>query len=452
MQHATSSAYSLSFVARWIMLLGGASLVASLVCAACTASAPASSTPTLSTPADPARVTVVPTDRAGAAVTRIPSTRTPIRSTNAITLTLWTTEDFAPSATPAGRILRSQFDAFTAANPNIKIEVVLKKPYGKGGMLDFLTTTSAVVPEHLPDLLTIDMAQVPQAMDTGTLQPLDGWLPAELNNDLFPFAVQAAHYKKQWIAVPFVTDVQHLVFNKTRIKRAPTTWDEFLKQKSALLLPVGGDDAFLLQYLSLVPPNDDSQLVFDQAATAQVLNFFKRSRDANLMPDSASGLKSADEVWTPFAANPSALAQVSASRYLTEREKQPNLTYAPLPTREGKVTMIATGWAFAVTATDTNHQAAATRFVQWLVQSDRLAPWLLAAHRLPASRTTLNQAINPPDYAAFLRDGLEHAVYLPLATPRESKLLEAWRVATLAVWKGQTTPEDAAQNVAAAMK
>ena len=53
----------------------------------------------------PTRATLVPT--------RSVPTRTPITMTSAITLTLWTTEDLAPGTTPAGRVLKNQFDAFS---------------------------------------------------------------------------------------------------------------------------------------------------------------------------------------------------------------------------------------------------------------------------------------------------------------------------------------------------
>ena len=395
----------------------------------------------------------MPTLSASAPATRVPLTRTPITATSAITLTLWTSEDLAPGATPAGRILRNQFDAFSAANPDIHMDIVLKKPYGKGGLLDFLLTTNAVVPTQLPDLLTLDISEVPLAAEASVLQPLDGWLSADLNNDFFPFAYKAAHYQNQWIAVPFAADMQHLVYNKTAIKKAPATWDDLLKQKMPLLLPLGGDDAFLLQYVALMPTSDlPTPLALDPTATAQVLSFFKRAHDLNLLPDAAIGLKNAEEGWPTFAAGQVAQAQVSASRYLAERDKVPNALYAPVPTRDGRVATIATGWAFAMTTTEPVRQAAAARFVQWIVQSERLAPWLRAARRLPVNRTAMLLAVDPPEYAVFLRDELERAAFLPLASPREIKQAEAWRAAITAVWKGQATPEEAARNAAASSK
>ncbi len=411
--------------------------------------APAPATPLLPNPVIASAPTAPP--NLNATSTRVTNTRTPITVTSAITLTVWTTESFAPNTTPAGRAWRSQLDAFSLENPNIHIETVLKKASGKGGLLDFLLTTQAIVPAQLPDVITLDLVDVPLAAEQGALQSLDGVLATELQNDFFPFALRAAHDQNQWIAVPFVTDVQHLVYFKNVVRKVPTTWDEVLKQKATLLLPLGGDDPFLLQYLAVAPDNALAQGTLDQTATAQTLSFIKRAHDQALLPEIAIGLKNVDEAWTSFVAGQAAMAQVSASRYLSERDKYPNVLYAPVPTRDGKTLTLASGWAFGMVTNDPTRQNAAARFIQWMVQSDHLAPWLRVTHRLPANRATLALTIDSPEYATFLRDELEHAVRVP-TTPASSKITDAWRIALSAVWKGQATPEDAARTAASTSK
>ncbi|MDE3089968.1 MAG: extracellular solute-binding protein [Chloroflexota bacterium] len=418
--------------------------------AACALTAP-TPVPSASPPAVAETVAVVPTNAAPIA-TRVPPTRLPITDTNAITLTLWTAEDLAPGTTAAGSLLRNQFDAFTAANPNIHIDATLKKPYGKGGLLDFLTTTSLVVPDQLPDIAALDISEVPPAASAGILQPLDALLSPEVKGDLFPFAYQAANYQGKWVAVPFSADIEHLVYDKRAVKKAPSTWDELYKQKASLLLPIGGDNVFLLQYLALAPLYDsNNQMTVDPNAAAQVLSFFKRVHDQSLIPDTAIGLKSAEEAWPIFASGKVTMTQALASRYLTNRDKLPDAGYAAVPTRDGKAVTIASGWAYGIVTRDPIRQAAAARFIQWIVQGGHLAPWLRIAHRLPASRATLILAADPVEYAAFLRDELEHAVYLP-PNAAYAKAADAWRAAILAVWKDQATPEEAARSIAAALK
>ncbi len=413
--------------------------------------APAGYAPITATPAPVAGTPATPTVSTAASVTRVPPTRPAITPSGVITLTVWMVEELAPGPTPAGRIWRNQLDAFTAANRNINIQVVPKKSSGKGGLLDFLLTTRDVMPERLPDLIALDLSDIPPAANASLLQPLDGLMPAEMNADFFPFAARAARYHNQWIAVPFAADAEHLVYNKAVVRKPPANWDELAKQKGSFLAPFGGDDAFLLQYFGLGATLDDAsdQVALDPNATAQVLAFFARMREAHLLPEVGLNVRTVDEAWTNFAAGQAAMAQVSASRYLTDRAKTPNALYAPVPTREGKVTALANGWAFAMITPDPARQAAVARFLVWIVQGERLAPWLRAAHLLPTQRSSVQLAIDPPEYASFLRDELENGATLP-AESLYARQAEAWRSAIAAVWKGQTTAEQAARDITGA--
>jgi ABC-type glycerol-3-phosphate transport system substrate-binding protein len=315
--------------------------------------------------------------------------------------------------------------------------------------LDYLATTRSVQPARLPDVIALDLADVPAAAQAGLIQPLDAVLPADVSADLFPMAYQAGRVRGRWVAVPFAVDVEHLVYNKNAMRQVPATWDEFTKQKGSLLLPLGGDDAFLLQYLALGASLVDAtnQPGIDPNAAAQTLAFFKRARDLGLIPDAALQAKSVDQVWTGFAAGQASMAQVAASRYLAERAKTTNANFASVPTREGSVATLATGYAIAIVTTNPTRQAAAARFIQWIILGERLAPWLRAVHLLPANRGTMVLAVDPPEYASFLREQLENASLFPsaLAGTRQA---DAWRAAISAVWKGQQTPEEAARLAA----
>lgn len=400
------------------------------------------------TPTPRASPALAQTPTIATSTTRVPSaaTRVPISTTTAITLTLWTIPDLAPSTTPAGIILQKQFDAFSTANPNIRVNPVLKKPYDKGGILDFLQTTSAVVPAQLPDLVVLDIADVPLAAQAGLLQPLENILPAELVNEMFPFAQRATRYRDQWVAVPYVVDVEHLVYHTNTVKKPPLTWDHFLTQKEPMLLPLGGDDAFLAQYAALTSLGDAPPL--DWASTTLVFTFFKRARDAGLLSDATIGLKTVDETWALFVAGQAPMAQVSATRYLSERYQYPDVRFASLPTRDGKTVSVATGWAFAIITQDPVRQLAAAQLIRWLVGTEQLVAWSRAAQRLPSTRIALLLAVEPFDYAAFLREQMDRAVYLP-RTPAYIKVSEAWRTALANLWRGQTTPEEAARTVVA---
>ena len=374
--------------------------------------------------------------------TRAPATST-IAASGAITLTLWTTEDFAPGASASGTIWRDQFAAFRAANPNIALDIVLKKTDGKGGILDSLLTTRAVVPPLLPDVAIINASEVATAAEKKIFQPLDGVVSAEFTLDRFPFAAQSATSQNQWLAIPFAADVQHLVYNSAAVSPVPKTWDDLGRQKTTLLLPLGGDDAFLLQYNSL----GASLSNFDPFAAAQVFAFIKRGHDLNFLPEAALNARSADDAWDAFAMGQVAMAQVWASRYTFERDKLPaslNASFVPVPTRDGRIATLATVWAFTIVTNDPVRQRGAARWIEWMLTRERLAPYLRAAHRSPATRGLIAPTIEAKEYAAFLRELMERAAPMPNVPPKQA---EAWRANIAAVWRGQTTPENAARNV-----
>ncbi len=373
---------------------------------------------------------------------------TPVQPSGAITLTIWTTEDFAPSASASGVIWRDQIAVFRTANLNIALDIVLKKTDGKGGMLDSLMTTRAVAPALIPDIAIVNASDLALVADAKVLQPLDGIVPNELKDDLFPFAKQFSTSQNQLIAIPFAADVQHLIYNQAAISPVPRTWDDLARQKSSMLLPLGGDDAFLLQYLSFGVSLKD----FDAIAATQVFTFLRRAREAGYVSDSSLTMSNADDAWSAFASGQAAMAQVTATRYLSGHDRLPfglNPAFAPVPTRDGKNTTLGSAWAFVVFANDPARKNAAALLIQWLMKAEQLTPFLRAAHRPPAYRGMIVATIDSKEYAAFLRDLMERAIPMP-SIAQYAKKADAWRAGNAGVWRGQMTPEQAARNVAAA--
>jgi ABC-type glycerol-3-phosphate transport system substrate-binding protein len=365
-------------------------------------------------------------------------TRTPFVSTAPITLTLWISDEWAQSGAPAGRVLQDHLAAFQKENPTLRVNVVLKKPYGVGGLYDALSTTRDVVPARLPDLITLDFNELALAAGAQLIQPLQGLAASEIESDLFSFARVSVPNQNQWIGVGFSADVQHLA----TLAPAPRTWDDFTRQKSGWLIPLASDDALIVQYLGLGATLSGSSASIEPSYAAQVLNFYKRARELALIPDAAISLESSDDAWSLFASGQVSITVTSATRYLNERAKMPQAQAAPIPTRDGRVAASATGWAFAIVSSDPVRHAAATRWIEWMMQKERLTQWTRAAQRIPATRGALALAVTPAEYAAFLRNLLDRAVIVHLP-PKQA---EAWRNAIAVVWKNQATPEEAARN------
>ncbi|MEA3460032.1 MAG: extracellular solute-binding protein, partial [Chloroflexota bacterium] len=318
--------------------------------------------------------TLTPQPRKGPTATAapIPSPTVPsITPASAITLTLWTTESFSPTRNDAsGQLLAQQLRAFSEAHPGVSIKCVLKKPYGKGGILDFLLTTSAAVPTLLPDLVAMDTTELGEAANAELVQPLDDLISDELEEDLFPFAKKAGRCQGRLMGLPFEADIQHLLYNTARAEEPPSTWAEALSGEATYVFPAGGDminDAFLIQYLALGGRlfDENGQPALDEGKLAEVLEFYAQGHQAGVIPPSVLGLRSLEDCWSLYLSDKADMSDVSSRRYLADRELLKDTNFATIPTRDGNVATLSHSWALAVVTEDPARQAIAAQVVEW---------------------------------------------------------------------------------------
>lgn len=371
-----------------------------------------------------------------------------------ITLTWWTPESFSPAANGlSGELLAGQIADFVVAYPDIGVRPVLKAPYGKGGILDFLRTARAAAPGVLPDLVTIDTTELPAAVQYGLLQPLDNLLSSELRDDLFPFAVSVGQFGRQWLAVQFQADLEHLVYRTAELPRPPSTWAELLAGKARYIFPAAGregvvNDATLIQYLSAGGKVDPTthQLTLEEQPLRELLNFYRQGRLRKVIPAQVLTLDSIEACWAAYLSGTEAtMSNALASRYLAERALLRDTGFAPLPSRDGRVATVTRGWALAIVTTDPARQKAAARFIEWLLLPEHNAAWTQAAGRLPARRSALAVWGTEDDYYIFLRWQLESAAFRPGGSSYMDTGTRLQR-AVSDVLAGQATPDEAVKK------
>ena len=121
--------------------------------------------------------------------------------------------------------------------------------------MNYLVSASQVAPAVVPDLVAIDTAQLSN-LSQDIAVPLDGLVSPELATDLYSFAIQAGTVDEQLLALQFeVENVEHAIFNPSRIAVAPLSWTEVFSSGATYIFPAAGqgglvNDAFLIQYLS----------------------------------------------------------------------------------------------------------------------------------------------------------------------------------------------------------
>lgn len=368
-----------------------------------------------------------------------------------ITLTWWTPEFFSPLAGGAsGEVVAEQVAGFVAMNPDMGVQPILKAAEGRGGILDFLRTASAAAPSVVPDVVTISTSDLPAAVQNQLLQPLDDLLSAELRDDLFPFAASVGEFDRQWYAVQFAADLQHLVYRRDDVRRVPQTWDEVLSGRASYMFPAGGreglvNDASLIQYLGAGGVFDMVQgiVTLEEEPLLAMLTFYRRGTERRLIPYEVLVLDDLEACWNGYVTGDADMTHVLASRYLQERRSLPDSSFAAIPTRSGEPVTIGQGWALAIATREPEQQRAAVQFVEWLLDPTNNAAWTMAARRLPARRSALAAWDGDDEYVEFLTGQLEAATFRPSGAGYV-EIARLMHQAVRDVLTGVASPEEAA--------
>lgn len=397
------------------------------------------------TPAPPSELTAIPTQ--GTEVTpAVPSTTT---------LTIWTTETFSPTETiTSGQILAQQALILETAHPDVRVQFIPKKPYGKGGILDFLLTTEAVVPGLLPDLVFIDVDELGAAVAAEIVQPLEDLIPPDLISDLYPSSREAGTFDGQLYGLQFQADLDHLVYDTGKLTVPPRSWPGVLSNPGLYIFPAGGmaglvNDDFLVQYLSVRPwpSNDDpSQPFLDLDSLTAVFQYYRDGITRGVFPADILSCHTTGDCWREYLAGQASLTHVSAHVYLSDRDQLPSSSMAPIPAINGAGAAINRGWALALVTSDPARQSLAIEFMTQLMSPETNAAWNDAAGYLPTRQAALAKWDEEDSYTRFASQQMQTAQRRP-RLPNYTQIAAALQEAIEDVITGAAIPEEAATKV-----
>lgn len=361
-----------------------------------------------------------------------------------IVLTLWVPEEFATGAERGGDVLERQIAEFEAAHRNIRLEYVLKAPYGKGGLVDWLTQLNELMPDQLPDAAIVDSRELDRLEKLGLLHPLQRDLPAGVYWDLFPPAQRIARQTGQWNNQPLVLETEHLVYDSRRFGTPPLSWQGVLSDTAQLAFAADSTEAFLFHYLQnggSLDPREHPAL--DASVMQAILDYYQRARANGNLNENTAVMKSARDVLPLFVSGQTPMAQVRARDFLIERSRLPDAQVAAIPSRDGSQAALVSSWSFVVLADDSGEQRAATDYLIWLIDPTRLGEWSNAARLLPASTSAFAQSLEESAYADVVWGLLQNALVAP-SFALQAPYAEAWHHAITAVMNGELAPDDAA--------
>jgi ABC-type glycerol-3-phosphate transport system substrate-binding protein len=378
-----------------------------------------------------------------------------------ITLVWWAPEFLSPAAPqPAGAEMARQLEEFSAERgAQVRVEVVRKARYGKGGLLDSLRTAAPVAPRSLPDVVSLDVVELEKAVEAGLLQPLNQLVDPGVSENLYAFASEAGQFADQLYALQHLADIEHVAFLPQQVAQAPVTWSDVVDRRTAYLFalasppgsggarPVEGlAHAVIGQYLSTgATLAADRKLLLEPQPLLRLLTFYDDATEAGVLPPASLELADGEAVWSIFAQGQAPLACASGRKYAAENGAL-NAGHAAAPGLSGQATPIAGGWALAIVTRDPRRQAAAAEFIAWLLRPENAGAWAKAGGWLPTSSGALT-AIGTGEYVAFLDGQLVAARSIPVG-PDYASTAERIQAAIVAVVSGES---DAAAATEAAI-
>lgn len=364
-----------------------------------------------------------------------------------ITLTVWLPDALVPPGNvTATAVLTQQIAAFAASQPELEVQVLTKRALGPGDILDLMRTAAPVAPSVLPDVTLLDLADVPWAAQSALLRPLNGLVPDDVLADMFPFA-ETGRFDERWLAVAYAVDVEHLVYPSVRALSPPVTWTQIVSGSRPYLFPAGSTDALLAQYLAAGGRwmDADGQPMLDAAALTQMLRQLKDAQQAGVISANVLSFDSPEDTWAAYLKAPNQIADVHASRFITQHSVLTGTLTASLPGYGEPARAIARGWAFVVPSRDPARASVAAALVRWLVSAENEGTFTRAANWLPVRRSAFDYWYPPDRYTAFLRRELERAVPPPPA-PIAQVIGPAIQKTVADVLRGQAQPEEAAMS------
>lgn len=373
------------------------------------------------------------------------------KASQPLTLTLWVPEEFAPGAERGGDVLETLVGEFRAAHPRIAFNFVLKAPYGKGGMVDWLTQLDELMPDRLPDAVIVDSRELDQLERLKLLHPLNRALPSGALWDMFAAGQAIARRNGTWNNQPLVLDTEHLVYDTRRGSPPPATWTQVLADKAQLAFAADSTEAFLFHYLENGGALDPSaHPALDASVMQSVLDYYQRARANGNLNENTAVLKSARDVMPLFVTGQTPMAQVRARDFLAEESRLTNAAAAPVPTRDGRATALTSAWSFVVITDEPDRQGAVVDWLLWLIEPAHMADWARAARLVPASKSAFAEAMDSPAYSDLMWKLLEDPLVAP-SFAQQAAYAAAWHTAVQDVLDGKRSPDDAAFRAAQAI-
>ncbi|CAN5659544.1 hypothetical protein BH24ACI5_BH24ACI5_25690 [soil metagenome] len=343
---------------------------------------------------------------------------TPIRVGNPeapMTLSVWAQQDYSHLASrPAiADVFTDVFTEWARATPDVNLRVSVM-PALEQHKAKLLLAASA---GRLPDVASIDSFWLPLFLDSGVVQPLDEYWPAEDRADFLPFTIStlsdpAGHVYGLW----HETDCRVLYFRKDLVPQAPRSWADLLetaarvsreKKIAGYLYNAGRWEATVFDHLAMFWAQGGALVdaagrpIFGEgehrARMINLLAFLRDTITTGASPRSVLASMDYQQLTSAAVAGDVAMFlggnwQLADLKANLSPEEFAKWDVAPIPQRDPTTSSTGTGgWIWVVFAQDPERRKAAVEFIRRVEAPANAARISEATGHLPVRRSVYQQ-------------------------------------------------------------
>ncbi len=342
--------------------------------------------------------------------------------------------------------LATVYEQFERSHPGVHIDVQLRADSGEASLLNYLRRAQRVAPTILPDIILLDAQQLWQVAELELLSPIEQQqLGAGV--EFYPFAVDALPANDELAAVPYTTDLLHLVYYPAALPAAPQTWAEFLTAEQSLIF-AGGKSENLSEFAYLQYLGAGGRLAIAEALNGELLlaffTFLAEAQALDLISASVLEITTDDAAWDKFAAAEQGMAAASTHVLLQHWDaiNSGTVRYAPLPTQSGVALSVARVWVFAVVAGDAGQQELSSTLIRAFLEPTLHSQWSRTVMQIPSQPAAFELWRNSSPYYEFMQSTLAVTHAFP-SSRRFAELGRRLQTAQKLLLRNEMTPEEA---------
>lgn len=367
--------------------------------------------------------------------------------------------------------VKAMIQAFTAANPNIKVNA----EFVQYESLHDKIVTGQVSGNGQYDTVLMDTPWPAEFADAQIVRDITAKVPADFRSGVFESAFTGATYKSKTWGIPWINDTKFFFYNKKMfadagISSPPKTWDEvvtdakLLKSKNIVKYPLAWSwiqaEAVICDWAEIAGVmgganfvDDQGNAIFNKGGGLAALEFMKKTIDDGITNPASLGFDE-NAVNSTIAAGQAAMGLNWTFGYNVLNDPKQSkvagqiaVTAAP-GTSSTPTAGVNGGMSIAVT-TKSQHPDEALKLAVWMAGEPMQEKY--DANTFPEWKASFDKTDltkGNPEFWTAAKSAFAGLVARPIV-PYYTKLSTALQVAIQEALKGTKTPQQALDEVAA---